>query len=222
MFKITECKHLKSLYNPKDELFLKKCVTLSYNGMENLNHWNYDRTKFFNAIPKNLKIVEVGVHCGKNAYRIYKVCNPKKLYLVDPWNRVSENKNQTQNTNLVEQQNAEKCCRLYFEDKKNVVILKKWSSEGSECFNNGELDFVYIDADHSYKALLNDLTLWSKKVKKGGFLGGHDYDNKGGFAQQALETFLKLNNNWKIIYTPPAHLWGVGSSDGHYDFLLQS
>ena len=65
MFKITECKHLKSLYNPKDDLFLRKCVTLCYNGMENLNHWNYDRTKFFNAIPKNLKIAEVGVHLKK-------------------------------------------------------------------------------------------------------------------------------------------------------------
>jgi hypothetical protein len=37
------------------------------------------------------------------------------------------------------------------------------------------LDFVYIDGDHSFDAVMLDLILWSRKVRKGGFVGGHDY-----------------------------------------------
>jgi hypothetical protein len=168
-----------------------------------------------------MKIAEVGVHCGKNAYRIYNVCKPKHLYLIDPWDRVVENKKQKQNTIVAEQIENEKTTRLYFQDKTDVTILKEWSIESSNNFQDNELDLVYIDADHCYDAVLEDLTQWGKKVKENGFMGGHDYDNKNGFIQQALEQFLKNNNNFKLIYTPPAHLWQADSSDGHYDFLLQ-
>ena len=220
-FKMVECKQYISLYDKDDEDFLNNCIKLCYDGMKHLHHWNYPRTAYFNAIPKNLKIAEVGVHCGKNAYRIYKVCKPSHLYLIDPWDKTIEDSNHTQNVVLEEQQMNEETARMYFGDKKNVSIQKKFSVEASESFEDEELDFVYIDADHSYEAVLADLRCWSKKVKKYGFLGGHDYDNRGGWIQKALELFLKENNNCKLIYTPPAHLFGIDSSDGHYDFMIQ-
>lgn len=37
------------------------------------------------------------------------------------------------------------------------------------------LDFVFVDAGHSYEAVRDDLRLWRRKVKPGGWLGGHDY-----------------------------------------------
>jgi hypothetical protein len=220
-FKMEDCKQYISLYDKNDEGFLKQCIKQCHDGMKHLNHWNYPRTVYFNALPKNLKIAEIGVHCGKNAYRIFKVCKPSHLYLIDPWDRVVENSNQTQNAKVAEQIDNERTTRMYFENKTNVSIHKKWSVEGSELFEDEELDFVYIDADHYYKSVLEDLRCWSKKVKKYGFIGGHDYDNRGGYVQKALELFLKENNNYKLIYTPPAHLYGVDSSDGHYDFMIQ-
>jgi hypothetical protein len=39
------------------------------------------------------------------------------------------------------------------------------------------LDFVFIDADHSYDGCQSDIRGWLLKVKPGGLLGGHDYDN---------------------------------------------
>ena len=41
-----------------------------------------------------------------------------------------------------------------------------------------KLDFVYIDADHSYKAVYNDIQCALKIVKKGGIIAGHDYSPK--------------------------------------------
>lgn len=226
-FEIVECPEYKTLYNEKDIDFLNGCIRQCYDGMKHLNHWDYNRTKFFNAIPKNLKIVEVGVHCGKNAYRIHNVCKPSHLYLVDPWDRVPSNISSPGSCwgSVKEQQDNEKLVRSHFKDIKNVTILKNWSEEASKFFKNEELDFVYIDGDHNYEAVLNDLKCWSMKIREGGFLGGHDYDSRPqhppGDIQLALETFLKENINYKLIYKPPAHLFGINSSDGHYDFMLQ-
>lgn len=40
-------------------------------------------------------------------------------------------------------------------------------------------DFVFLDADHSYEGCKSDIEAWSSKVKPGGWLGGHDYENTG-------------------------------------------
>jgi cephalosporin hydroxylase len=42
-------------------------------------------------------------------------------------------------------------------------------------FENNSLDFVYIDANHAYNYVVQDIELWYPKVKKGGYLCGHDY-----------------------------------------------
>ena len=45
----------------------------------------------------------------------------------------------------------------------------------SEEFDNESIDFVYIDGDHSYESIQQDLYYWYNKVKPGGIIGGHDY-----------------------------------------------
>jgi cephalosporin hydroxylase len=41
-----------------------------------------------------------------------------------------------------------------------------------------EIDFVFIDADHTYKGVKADILAWMPKVRKGGYVTGHDCDNK--------------------------------------------
>ena len=45
---------------------------------------------------------------------------------------------------------------------------------------DGSLDFVYIDSNHSYDYVMEDLINWSRKVRKGGIVSGDDYYNFGG------------------------------------------
>ena len=40
---------------------------------------------------------------------------------------------------------------------------------------NDSLDFVFIDADHKYTSVCEDIREWSKKVRRGGIVSGHDY-----------------------------------------------
>lgn len=47
----------------------------------------------------------------------------------------------------------------------------------AEWFDYDYFDAVFIDADHSYSAVTADIKAWLPKVKKGGILAGHDYDN---------------------------------------------
>ena len=39
------------------------------------------------------------------------------------------------------------------------------------------MDFVYLDADHSYNSIKADIDAWGPKVGKGGIVSGHDYYN---------------------------------------------
>lgn len=56
------------------------------------------------------------------------------------------------------------------------------------------VDFVFIDADHSYKSCSADIAAWWPKVKTGGFLSGHDYKTPYPHTQgvdKAVDEFVK-------------------------------
>lgn len=57
----------------------------------------------------------------------------------------------------------------------NCVIVRKFSMEAAKDFDNGSLDFVYIDGAHDYQSVANDICEWSKKVRAGGIVFGHDF-----------------------------------------------
>jgi len=42
-------------------------------------------------------------------------------------------------------------------------------------FDDESIDFCYIDANHSFSNIAQDIWYWSKKVRKGGIVSGHDY-----------------------------------------------
>ena len=65
--------------------------------------------------------------------------------------------------------------------KSNVVIHQKLSMDAVSYFENDSLDFVYIDGAHDFKNVANDLCEWSKKVRIGGIVFGHDYKQHGPF-----------------------------------------
>lgn len=58
-----------------------------------------------------------------------------------------------------------------------AVVMKMPSVEAARQINDGSMDFVFLDADHSYEGLRDDIAAWLPKVRKGGWIGGHDYAN---------------------------------------------
>jgi SAM-dependent methyltransferase len=50
------------------------------------------------------------------------------------------------------------------------------SSRAAQAFADRSVDFVYVDADHSFLKCWDDIVSWLPKLKIGGWMGGHDYN----------------------------------------------
>ncbi len=88
----------------------------------------------------------------------------------------------------------------------NPVDLLRMTSHEAFAVVNEKLDFVFIDAKHTYENLYTDIFLWKRKVKKGGIVAGHDYAHPSypGVKQAVDEHFKKVNTEdgyvwWTIV-----------------------
>lgn len=151
------------------------------------------RDYFFGRIlPDNGICAEIGVRTGDNAERILNLSMPKQLYLIDCWDFTKsrcdngEQMNKTYNP----QEWFERISNKYG-NRNNVEVLRKTSFEASQQFEDNYFDWAYIDAAHDYESVMEDCEVWWPKIKRGGFLCGHDYR---GNVRKAVDDFIKKNN----------------------------
>ena len=77
--------------------------------------------------------------------------------------------------------------------KKFIETREEYSPSAAESFENESIDCVWVDALHDYDSVLKDLTAWYPKVKKGGILGGHDFNYDFGGVPLAVHDFCVKN-----------------------------
>jgi len=111
------------------------------------------------------KGVEVGVKAGRHSETLCQNIPDIELLCVDNWEGSSKK----------DYLNASKRLRRY-----NAKLIKKTSMEAARDISLGSLDFVYIDANHNFDFVMQDLIEWSKRVRVGGVISGHDYDRAHG------------------------------------------
>jgi len=120
---------------------------------------------------------EIGVQRATFSSHLLGQWGGARLHSIDPWSRFDD-------PSYVDGANApdeiqESHLRLArerlapFGDR--AEIHRMTSAEAAPAFADGSLDFVYIDAQHHYEAVVEDLTLWFPKLRPGGLLAGHDY-----------------------------------------------
>lgn len=83
-----------------------------------------------------------------------------------------------------------------------ATLINKSSVEASAMVKHGSLDFVFIDAGHGYHSVLADIRAWKPKVKKGGWIMGHDYHPSHPGVMIAVQESFKPT----IL---PFHIWQV-------------
>jgi len=66
----------------------------------------------------------------------------------------------------------EACARLA---PYNCEIIRDWSLAAAERIEDASLDFVYLDANHDFRHVTDDIDEWGRKVRGGGIIAGHDY-----------------------------------------------
>ena len=59
------------------------------------------------------------------------------------------------------------------------VMVQADSVDGSKTIPDQSLDFAFIDDDHSKSGCERSVKAWYPKIKSGGWIGGHDYNNPG-------------------------------------------
>jgi|3_EtaG_2_1085321.scaffolds.fasta_scaffold06854_4 hypothetical protein len=83
-------------------------------------------------------------------------------------------------------------------------LLRGFSYNLKHFFGESSLDFVYIDGEHSYEAVSKDIGDWWPRVKRGGILAGHDYNDTNPGSIRAVDEFAeKAGVKFKITGTSP-------------------
>jgi len=135
-----------------------------------------------NSCGKPLVGCEIGVLNGHNAYSILFHLAIKCLYLVDPYIQYGIFPNPKKNSN-----NAHRLLKQFKTDSYHF-ICKKSEDAIDDVPNN--LDFVYIDGDHSYEFIKKDIDLYYPKMKKGGVFGGHNFEVQFSDVSRAVLEFI--------------------------------
>jgi len=131
-------------------------------------------TRFFQSKNKIGKGVEIGTYKGEYAKEILQNWSGK-LFLVDVWFI----QNEQEYNDISNQKNYKEifstCMDNIKSNEDRCYMLRASSKNASELFEDESLDFVYIDANHKYDCVKEDIKLWYPKVRKGGIVSGHDY-----------------------------------------------
>lgn len=144
---------------------------------------NY-RDPIFDLMPEIVKVVvEIGTLQGWFAWRCLKYLPNAKIHCVDPlfddpvYGGDGEYNLKCWRRNL----NKEVDKRAFLHRRRSLYASLTW---------NGNIDFLFIDGDHSYEDVLLDLESWVPKVRSGGLVAGHDIEGKWGpNVKRALETY---------------------------------
>ena len=142
-----------------------------------------NRADFLKIFPKHGVIAEIGVDRADYSGDLLQHLEPSKFYLIDPWvgsignndsvYTAGPNPDEVVDTRLGDVQELFKA-----EIEAGVIELKRaYSNVCAPEFPYQFFDFVYVDGNHAYSAVLNDLRLYYPRTKDGGFIAGHDFAN---------------------------------------------
>jgi len=145
---------------------------------------------------------EVGVFRGKHSEQMLTTMpNLKRLYLVDPY-ILYEGYTDFETPTIRLLDDAEKEAHARLESFNNRVI---WIREKFNAKHIPELlDFIYIDGQHTYEAVIHDIRNAKRLIKPGGIIAGHDYYPAGHYLNakfgvgEAVRNYFGVNHNWKL------------------------
>jgi len=149
--------------------------------------------------PSGSRFIEIGCHRGKStsflAVEIANSCKKIDLYCIDIWSDIAQRKAFLKNM---------KPLRKHYTGGFHTS-----SMEAVHLFSDESVDFVFLDASHSYEDVKNDIIHWLPKVKRGGVLAGHDYYHDPNVWPDVKKAVDELLPNFRVsefcyIYDKPS------------------
>ncbi len=123
------------------------------------------------------RVLEVGSWLGTGSTAVLIKAlqdGPGALYCVDTWRGSS---NVERHAEFTKQYDAFATFMYNVEKNGGLDIVKPLlmsSREAAELVAEASLDLVFLDANHSYQSVAEDIRLWLPKVRPGGVFCGHD------------------------------------------------
>lgn len=115
---------------------------------------------------------EIGVAQGRYSELLCKKIPNLKLYCIDSWTVGKDARSKEIGAEVAMKRYAEAWGKLH---PLGCILIRKLSLDAVKEFEDESLDFVYIDACHEYDYVMQDIIEWTKKVRRGGIVAGHDY-----------------------------------------------
>jgi len=173
-------------------------------------------TDMVNKFSDNSLFVEIGTWLGKSAsYMAVEIANSEKnirfdcidtwrgdIWGIEGWEYQKKEKIQNINDYLYDifLKNIEPV-------KDYINIVKGWSYDLVNNYDNESIDFLFIDSCHDYESLTKELEDWYPKVKINGIIAGHDYTHNFPGVIKSVNEFFGEKNITKIIGKDGSGSW---------------
>jgi len=141
--------------------------------------------------------VEIGVFKGEFSRNILERWNGT-LYLVDPWRELSDEEYLDSSNHKNHQDAFAQTMESIKGFENRAFMLRGLGEEMIHLFQDNSLDYIYIDGNHDYDHVKQDLELWWPKLKQGGLMSGHDY------------LLVDWDNAPKLDNDKDIHVWANG------------
>lgn len=155
---------------------------------------------------------EIGVYRGGYSEVLLKGIPGLKLYGIDLWELYPGYRDYRRSDITEAYTEAVARTKDY-----NCELIKGWSGEVVRQIPDNSLDFVYIDGNHAYEYTVQDIALWSRKVRPGGIVYGHDFEdwshNWRRFDMNVINAVTGWCNSYQI------HPWFIIAKDKHPSWL---
>lgn len=152
--------------------------------------------------PGHVVGAEVGVWRGQFSELLLRLHGRLTLFMVDRWNTKEQ---QPRHNRTQESLRREAERRTSIAPGRRLIVQMDSVAAAAERVD-GSLDFVFIDADHTYEGCKRDIEAWLPKIRPGGLLGGHDYwppftKERGYGVCQAVDEAVAANG-WTLELGP--------------------
>lgn len=151
------------------------------------------RIELIKLLPKNPVTVELGVAEGNFSRDILEQWQPSIHFMVDLWETNhffagdAGSDQEWHNKNL-------QAVKEKVKPFENAVILRGSTTSMTQNVHDGSCDLVYVDACHSLECVRNDIRAWWPKLKVGGVMAFHDFENADYGVNQAVFEFADNHN----------------------------
>lgn len=155
---------------------------------------------------------EIGVMHGGFSRIVLEKWKGSRLWLVDLWARQSPEIYKERTEDVPYDLKYLDCVKVA-EDYPCVRLIRDYSVNAAKQIPDGSLDWCFIDANHAFEAVFEDMCAWWPKVKCGGLFAGHDYELKTEWphwceVKPAVDKWM-TENRVPFVTTPCTSWWSI-------------